>query len=172
MLYILCYILVLYEIVLACVVFVLYACLKKTKKQKRIKLCVVLTWCIFQRVKISYYYFPGVEFCVIFLCALIFRVIFSHVWNLLLFFSVWNSLWWYIFLHVERALVFRVVFFRLWSFVLYISACGICSGIPCYIFLCVERALIFCVIYFCVWNALWYFVLYIFLTLFSFSAVL
>ena len=65
-----------------------------------------------------------------FLCverALVFCVVFFHVWN------------------------------ALWYFVLYFSACGTCSCVLFCIFLRVEHALIFCVKFFCVLNVLWYF---------------
>ena len=78
-------------------------------------------------MEFSCYNFPHVEFCAIFLCALVFPVVFSAC-----------GISYFIFLRVERTLV-------LLNFVLYFSACGTRSGI-------VE----FRVIFFCVWNALWY----------------
>ena len=102
--------------------------------------------------------------------------------------GIHSDIFWYIFLHVERAMVFCVVFFT----------CGTRSDILCYIFSClplnsvsfaafiassysslssyifkkaelfrvasfrrVEFTLVFCVIFFRLWNALWYFVLYL-----------
>ena len=97
-------------------------------------------------------------FYVIFLCfmklSLLWYLIlyFSRVGSHIIFFCMWNSLWYcriscYIFLHEERAMV-------LWNFVLYQSACETYSVI-------VE----FYVLLFCMWNALWYCVIlcYIFM---------
>ena len=103
---------------------VLYVCcmraLKKQKKQKNKKRCVILLCCI--------------------LC----------VWNFVLYFNACGTCYGilcYIFPCVERALVFCITFSLVWNahwyFVLYFSAYGTRSGILCYIFLHVEHTMVF-----------------------------
>ena len=88
-------------------------------------------------------------FCVEFLCCMklsllcYFVLYFLPLKFCVIFFYVWNALWYcgiscYIYLLMECALVLR-------NYVLYFSACIMRSSI-------VE----FCVIFFCVWNVLWY----------------
>ena len=120
---------VLYEIFLACVVFVLYARFKYILKTGKKMMCCI-------------------------------AVLYFFLWNFcLIYFRVWNALWYckflcHIFPRVECAMVFckLVLYFPrieralvLWDFMLYFYACWMRSGI-----------VKFWVIFFCMWNALWY----------------
>ena len=127
------FIFVLYEIVLACVVFVLYAGCKKKQKDKTVLyfsahgtrsgiLCYI--FCAWNAL--WYYcviYFPRVECALELLCYI---------------FCAWNALWYY-------CAIFSRVWNVLWRYCVIYSACGTRSGVI--------------VLYFCPWNTLWYFVL-------------
>ena len=127
------FIFVLYEIVLACVVFVLYAGCKKKQKDKTVLyfsahgtrsgiLCYI--FCAWNAL--WYYcviYFPRVECALELLCYI---------------FCAWNALWYYCaiyFPRVERALALLCYIFRVWN----------ALWRYCVIFLPVEHALVFCV---------------------------
>ena len=145
----------LYEIVIACVVFVMYVCCKKTQKSM---CCIAVLYFSASGIFVLYFYVCGIS-CYIFTHSGILCCIF-RVWNFVsyfyacvtrsgivefcvIFFSMWNAIWYceiscYIFLRVKGALV-------LWNLVLYFYACGTHS--------CIVE---FSVAFFCVWNALWY----------------
>ena len=82
----------------------------------------ILTCCIFLRLKFSCYIFLRVEL----------RLIFSRVYNFMLYFSMCEILC-YIFWCIE----FGVIYFYVWNF--------------CVLFFCLQ---IFCVVFFHVWNVL------------------
>ena len=144
-----CCIFVLYEIFLACVVFMLYAGCEKTKREKQKMMCFI---------------FPHVERALVLLCCIL------RAWDVLwrycvIFLRVEHALalLYYIFPHVERALalfccIFRswnalwrysVVFSRVWinlcHYCVIFFACGTRSGVIVLYFPRVEHDLVFCV---------------------------
>ena len=132
----LCFIFVLYEIVLACVVFVLYAGCKKNKKTEKQK----MMYCIF----------PRVEGDLVLLCC-IFST-WNALWYFVLYFSrAWNALWYYCVVFFARGTRSGVI-------VLYFCAWNVLWRY-CVIFSARGTRSVVIVLYFCAWNALWYVVL-------------
>ena len=160
----LCFIFVLYEIVLAYVVFALYAGCLNLKKQKKKIMC-----CIFPRVEraliFCVIFFPRVERALVLLCC-IFRA-----WNALwrycvIFFRLWNALFWrYCVIFSARGTRSGVIVLyfprveRALALLCYIFACGTRFGVIVLNFPRMESAMALLCYIFREWNALWYFVL-------------